>query len=85
MAIDRRLDQADMCAPDAVLFVEAGDPVPDGDVVTGPRVGVQGDMRARTVPWRFSVRNHPCVSRGRTIDHGPQTTDDGRQTTDEEE
>ncbi len=63
MGIDRRLDKADMCAPDAVLFVEAGAPVPDVQVATGPRVGVQGDRRARTAPWRFYLRDHPCVSR----------------------
>ncbi len=63
MAIDRRLDKADMCAPDTVLFVEAGVPVPDEQVATSPRIGVQGDRRARTVPWRFYVRGHPCLSR----------------------
>ncbi len=69
MGIDRRMDKADMCAPDAVLFVEAGTPVPDEQVATGPRVGVQGDLRPRTVPWRFYVQGHPCVSRPRTTDH----------------
>lgn len=62
MGIDRALDRADLCAPDAVLFVEEGHPVPDEAVATGPRVGVRGDHRARTVPWRFYVRGHPCVS-----------------------
>lgn len=63
MGIDRALDKADLCAPDAVLFVEDGAPIPDDEVMTSPRVGVRGDRRARTVPWRFYVRNHPCVSR----------------------
>ncbi|MCS7178447.1 MAG: DNA-3-methyladenine glycosylase [Anaerolineae bacterium] len=63
MGIDRRLDKADMCAPDAVLFVEADMPIPDEQVATGPRVGVQGDQQARTVPWRFYIRDHPYVSR----------------------
>lgn len=62
LAIDRTLDKADLCAPDAVLFVEAGPPIPDERVATSPRVGVQGDRRARTVPWRFYVQGHPCVS-----------------------
>ncbi|MCX7856057.1 MAG: DNA-3-methyladenine glycosylase [Anaerolineae bacterium] len=70
MEIDRRLDKADMCAPDAVLFVEADMPIPDEQVATSPRVGVQGDLRARTVPWRFYIRDHPCVSRRpRPTDH----------------
>ncbi len=63
LGIDRRLDKADMCAPDAVLFVEAGAPLPDDRIATSPRVGVPGDERARTVPWRLYVRGHPCVSR----------------------
>lgn len=63
MGIDRRLDKADMCAPGAVLFVEAGGVIPDDQIATSPRVGVQGDQRARTAPWRFYVRGHPCVSR----------------------
>lgn len=66
MGIDRRLDRADLCAPDAVLFVEPGTSVPDDRVATGPRVGVQGDLRARTVPWRFYIRDHPWVSRRTT-------------------
>ena len=69
MGIDRRLDKADMCALDAALFVEAGVPVPDEQMATGPRVGVQGDQRARTAPWRFCLRGHPCVSRPRTRDY----------------
>ncbi len=63
MGIDRALDKADLCTPDAVLFVEDGPPIPDDAVMTSPRVGVRGDHRARTVPWRFYVWNHPCVSR----------------------
>lgn len=62
MAIDRSLDGADLCAPDAVLFVEEGRPVADESVATGPRVGVRGDRRARTAPWRFFIAGHPCVS-----------------------
>lgn len=62
MGIDRSLDKADLCASDAVLFVEAGAPVPDEAVATDPRIGVQGDPRARTVPWRLSIAGHPCLS-----------------------
>lgn len=62
MGIGRSLDKADLCAPDAVLFVEAGASVPDEAVATGPRVGVRGDRRARTAPWRFYVAGNPYVS-----------------------
>jgi DNA-3-methyladenine glycosylase len=63
LAIDRRLDGADLCAPDAPLFVERGIFVPDEDIVTGPRVGVRGDETALTVPWRFYIRDNSYVSR----------------------
>jgi len=63
LAIDRRFDKADLCAADALLFVEEGQPVADPTVGRSPRVGVQGDRRARTVPWRFYVRGNPFLSR----------------------
>ncbi len=62
MGIDRALDKADLCAPDAVLFVEEGHALPDEAIATSPRIGVRGDLRARTVPWRFYVAGHPCAS-----------------------
>ena len=61
--IDRRFDGADLCAPDALLFLEQDAPVPDEAVVTGPRVGVRGDEVAVTVPWRFYIRDNQHVSR----------------------
>ncbi|MBN1179205.1 MAG: DNA-3-methyladenine glycosylase [Anaerolineae bacterium] len=56
LAIDRTFDKADLCAPDARLFVEADAAIPDGAVATGPRVGVTGDDAAVSAPWRFTVR-----------------------------
>jgi len=61
--IDRRFDGADLCAPDAFLFLEEGIPIPDDAAATGPRVGVRGDEVAVTVPWRFYVRDSRYVSR----------------------
>jgi DNA-3-methyladenine glycosylase len=59
----RRFDGADMCAPDALLFIEKNGAVPDGAVVTGPRVGVRGDATALSAPWRFYIRGSRHVSR----------------------
>ncbi len=56
MAIDRRFDGADLCAPTSLLFVEEGQPLAEEEVVCGPRVGVRGDARARQAPWRFRIR-----------------------------
>lgn len=63
LEIDRGFDGADLCAPDARLFVEAGKPVPDGAIAAGPRVGVRGDETALNAPWRFYVRDNRHVSR----------------------
>jgi DNA-3-methyladenine glycosylase len=62
LGIDRRFDGADLCAPDALLFVEEGAVVPDGAVVTGPRIGVRGDEVAVSVRWRFYVRGNSHLS-----------------------
>jgi DNA-3-methyladenine glycosylase len=62
LGIDRRFDGADLCAPGALLFLEDA-AIPDGAVVTAPRIGVRGDERALIVPWRFYVRDSQYVSR----------------------
>lgn len=61
--IDQRLDGADLCAPDALLFLEEDAPIPEESVATGPRIGVRGDEVAVTVPWRFYVQGNRYVSR----------------------
>jgi DNA-3-methyladenine glycosylase len=61
--VDRQFDGADLCAPDALLFLEQGAAIPDDAVATGPRVGVRGDGVALTVPWRLYVRDSRYVSR----------------------
>lgn len=63
LGIDRRLDGSDLCAPNAQLFVESGEPVPDDHAATGPRIGVRGDEAALSVPWRFYLRGNRHVSR----------------------
>jgi DNA-3-methyladenine glycosylase len=63
LEIDLRFNGADLCAPDALLFLEREPPLPDETVATGPRVGVRGDEVALTIPWRFYVENSLYVSR----------------------
>ena len=62
LGIDRALNGADLCTGDE-LWVEEDLTIVDGEVLTGPRIGVKGDERALTVPWRFWVRDNPFVSR----------------------
>lgn len=52
LAIDRRLDGHDLALGRA-LWLEAGEPLPDAQIVATPRVGVGGDERARRALWRF--------------------------------
>jgi DNA-3-methyladenine glycosylase len=61
--VDRRFDGADLCAPGALLFLEAGVALPDATIATGPRVGVRGDEAALSARWRFYLRDNPHVSR----------------------
>ncbi|MBN1955095.1 MAG: DNA-3-methyladenine glycosylase [Anaerolineae bacterium] len=63
LGIDLRFDGADLCAADAQLFLERDGILPDSAVATGPRIGVHGDERAVTAPWRFAVRDNRYVSR----------------------
>jgi DNA-3-methyladenine glycosylase len=63
LGIDRRFDGVDLCAPDALLFLEKGVSIPDENIATGPRIGVQGDEVAVTIPWRFYVRDSRHISR----------------------
>ena len=62
LGIDRALNGVDMVTSEK-LWIECDLAVPDDRVATGPRVGVRGDERALTVPWRFWIRGNPYVSR----------------------
>jgi DNA-3-methyladenine glycosylase len=63
LGIDLGHDGADLCAPDAHLFLETGEPVGDAAAARGPRVNVRGDEVAIRAPWRFYVPGNPHVSR----------------------
>lgn len=62
MAIDRQLNGHDLCLGER-LWIAPGTPVPQEAVVTGTRVGIRGDSRALSAPWRFAIRHNPFVSR----------------------
>ena len=63
LAIDRGFDKADLCAPDTLLFLEAGQAADDQAVAAGPRVGVRGGDVALMAPWRFYLCESPYLSR----------------------
>jgi DNA-3-methyladenine glycosylase len=60
--IGRQFDGADLCAPDARLFLEEGEAVSDDGVVIGPRINVRGNKTALNAPWRFYVEGNRHVS-----------------------
>jgi len=61
LAIDRSLDGAPLDR--APLWIAAGEPVPESEVVAGPRVGVDYAEEAAAWPLRFAIRGNPHVSR----------------------
>jgi DNA-3-methyladenine glycosylase len=64
LGIDRQFDGADLCASDALLFMEQDTALPDDAVATGPRIGVRGDEIALAAPWRwYATRNTQHVTR----------------------
>ncbi len=63
LGIDRSFDGAPLWEGELVLT--AGEPVADGEVVRGARVGVGYAGEAAEWPLRFAVRGNPEVSRPR--------------------
>jgi DNA-3-methyladenine glycosylase len=58
-------NRADLTTPEAGLWIEAGDPVPEALVRTGPRIGLGKHVAEpwRSIPWRWWVAGSPYVSR----------------------
>jgi DNA-3-methyladenine glycosylase len=60
LSIDKSLNEADLCAPDAELFVEQGVTIPELSVTTGPRVGLNNTPEPwKSIPWRFLAQYNP--------------------------
>ena len=56
LGIDGRLNGTDLCAPDAQLFVEAGEQVPEEAVARTPRVGLFTVPEPwKSIAWRFVI------------------------------
>jgi DNA-3-methyladenine glycosylase len=54
LAIDGTLNGADLCDPLSNLRIEAGEPVTQADIITGPRVGLNTVPEPwKSMPWRF--------------------------------
>jgi DNA-3-methyladenine glycosylase len=56
LGIDGHLNGVDLCDPQAGLFIESGQPVPDSSVTIGPRVGLYHVPEPwKSIPWRFRL------------------------------
>ena len=63
--IDKSFNGADICAPDAQLYVEESVSIPESCVTTGPRVGLNTVPEPwKSIPWRFLVTDYPFDSLG---------------------
>ena len=57
LGIDGRLNGVDLTTREGGLWIEEGEPVPDEQVMIGPRVGINGVPEPwLSKPWRFRVR-----------------------------
>ena len=57
LGVDGALNGVDLCNPDSGLWIEAGIPVADEDILTGPRVGLFTVPEPwKSFPWRFRMR-----------------------------
>jgi len=57
LSINRAQNDTDLCVPEAEIFVEFGENIPDSCVTTGPRVGLNGVPEPwKSIPWRFIAR-----------------------------
>jgi len=57
LAINKALNGADLCAPEAELFVEYGVIISASSVTNSPRVGLNSVPEPwKSVPWRFLAR-----------------------------
>jgi DNA-3-methyladenine glycosylase len=57
LGIDGALNGISLCDPDSGLWIEAGIPVADDDILSGPRVGLFTVPEPwKSLPWRFWMR-----------------------------
>jgi DNA-3-methyladenine glycosylase len=73
LAIDQRFNGADLCTPEANLYIENGLPILDVSVTIGPRVGLYTVPEPwKSIPWRFLVKRDFESEYGGAIPHDIQ-------------
>jgi DNA-3-methyladenine glycosylase len=57
LGIDDTFNGASLCDLYSGLWIEAGTPIADSDIITGPRIGLDTVPEPwKSVPWRFRIR-----------------------------
>jgi DNA-3-methyladenine glycosylase len=57
LGLDGLLNGADLCDPEGELFIEPGEPAPEGKIISGPRVGLFTVPEPwKSIAWRFRLR-----------------------------
>jgi DNA-3-methyladenine glycosylase len=63
LQIDKKYNQANLCRPDGVIWIEQGTRIPSVEIAAGPRVGLGKTPEPwLSKPWRYWIRNNPFVS-----------------------
>lgn len=64
LAIDKSHNQANLCQPDGVIWIEDAPAVPTSQIVTGPRIGLGKTPEPWfSMPWRYWLKDNPFVSK----------------------
>lgn len=61
LAVERNFNGVDLCTGEA-LFIEGGRRVAQREIEASPRIGINADEVAMSVPWRFYLRGNDFVS-----------------------
>jgi DNA-3-methyladenine glycosylase len=66
LGIDGALNGISLCDPDSGLWIEAGTPVADDEIIVGSRVGLFTVPEPwKSMPWRFRTSSQAPLLRGR--------------------
>lgn len=64
LGIDGSDNGTDLCHPNAHIFVETGETIPDSAVTTGPRVGLNSVPEPwKSIPWRFLTTENAEITK----------------------
>lgn len=65
LAIDQALNGVNLCDPEGVIWLEDAPSAAREAICAGPRIGLGHNTPEPwlSVPWRFWLRDNPCVSR----------------------